>query len=267
MKKLTGIFLASAAVLLTACGPSNDTTATAEAPAPAPAEVRKIVVGLDDNFPPMGFRDEKNQLTGFDIDLAREATKRLGLEVEFKPIDWSAKEAELHGKRVDVLWNGLTITEERKKHIKFTKPYMSNHQIIVVAQASDIQTKADLAGQVVGAQEGSTAVDAIKKEPEVFESFKELKTFGDNVTALMDLSAGRLHAVVLDEVVGRYLADKREGEYRILEENFGTEDYGVGVHLEDTELHAQLDKVLDEMKADGSAGRIATQWFGADIIK
>jgi len=267
MKKLTGIFLASAAVFLTACGPSNDAPAKAEAPASKPAQVSKVVIGLDDNFPPMGFRDEKNQLVGFDLDLAREATKRLGLEVEFKPIDWSAKEAELHGKRVDVLWNGLTITEERKKHIKFTKPYMANHQIIVVAESSDIQTKADLAGKVVGAQEGSSAVDAIQKEAAVYESFKELKTFGDNVTALMDLSAGRLQAVVLDEVVGRYLADKREGEYRILEDNFGTEDYGVGVHLENTELHAKLDKVLDEMKADGTAGRIATEWFGADIIK
>lgn len=267
MKKLTGIFLASATVLLTACGPSNDTTETAKSAAPATAEVRKIVVGLDDNFPPMGFRDEKNQLVGFDIDLAREATKRLGMEVEFKSIDWSAKEAELNGKRVDVLWNGLTITEERKKNINFTQPYMANHQIIVVAQGSDIQNKADLAEKVVGAQEGSSAVDAIQKETQVYESFKELKTFGDNVTALMDLSAGRLDAVVLDEVVGRYLADKRKGEYRVLEDHFGTEDYGVGVHLDNTELHAQLEKVLDEMKQDGTAGRIATQWFGADIIK
>src|SRR5690606_13847786 len=104
-------------------------------------------------------------------------------------------------------------------------------------------------------------------EADVFESFAELKTFGDNVTALMDLSAGRLHAVVLDEVVGRYLAEKREGEYRVLDDDFGTEDYGVGGHLENTELHAKLDKVLDEMKQDGTAGRIATEWFGADIIK
>jgi len=265
MKKLTGILLASAAVMLTACGPSNDTT-TAEADS-APAAARKIVVGLDDNFPPMGFRNEKNELVGFDIDLAREAFKRLGNEVEFKAIDWSAKEAELNGKRVDVLWNGLTITEERKKNINFTQPYMANHQIIVVANASPIQSKADLAGAVVGAQEGSSAVDAIKKEAEVFESFKELKTFGDNVTALLDLSAGRLDAVVLDEVVGRYLADKREGEYRVLEENFGTEDYGVGVRLDDNELREQLDKTLAEMKQDGTAGRIATEWFGADIIK
>ncbi len=265
MKKLTGILLASAAVMLTACGPSNDTT-TAEAES-APAAARKIVVGLDDNFPPMGFRNEKNELVGFDIDLAREAFKRLGNEVEFKAIDWSAKEAELNGKRVDVLWNGLTITEERKKNINFTQPYMANHQIIVVANASPIQSKGDLAGAVVGAQEGSSAVDAIKKEAEVFESFKELKTFGDNVTALLDLSAGRLDAVVLDEVVGRYLADKREGEYRVLEENFGTEDYGVGVRLDDNELREQLDKTLAEMKQDGTAGRIATEWFGADIIK
>jgi len=265
MKKLTGIFLASAAVFLTACGPSNDAPAKAEAP--APAETRKVVIGLDDNFPPMGFRDEKNQLVGFDIDLAREAAKRLGIEVEFKPIDWSAKEAELHGKRVDVLWNGLTITEERKKHINFTKPYMANHQIILVPSASEIQTKADLAQKVVGAQEGSSAIDAIQKDAPVYESFKELKTFGDNVTALMDLSAGRLDAVVMDEVVGRYLAEKREGEYRVLEDNFGTEDYGVGVHLENTDLHAKLDKALDEMKQDGTAGRIATEWFGADIIK
>src|SRR5690554_5954545 len=174
MKKLTGIFLTSAAVFLTACGPADDTKATAETA--APAKPGKIVVGLDDNFPPMGFRDEKNQLVGFDIDLAREATKRLGIEVEFKAIDWSAKEAELQGKRVDVLWNGLTITEERKKNINFTKPYMANHQIIVVAANSPIQAKADLSGKVVGAQEGSSAVDAIKKEAEVFESFKELKT-------------------------------------------------------------------------------------------
>src|SRR5690606_29646285 len=95
---------------------------------------------------------------------------------------------------------------------------------------------------------------------------KELKTFGDNVTALMDLSAGRLDAVVLDEVVGRYLADKRKGEYRVLEDHFATEDYGVGVHLEDTELHAKLEKALDDMKQDGTAGRISTMCSRADII-
>ncbi|GAB3333204.1 amino acid ABC transporter substrate-binding protein [Bordetella tumulicola] len=215
----------------------------------------------------MGFRDDKNELVGFDIDMAREAAKRMGVEVEFKPIDWSAKEAELNGKRVDALWNGLTITEERKKNIAFTAPYMANHQIIVVAKDSPVQTKADLADRVVGAQDGSSAVDAIKKDDAVASSLKEIKLFGDNVTALMDLSTGRLDAVVVDEVVGRYLASKREGQYRVLEENFGTEDYGVGLRKEDTALLAKLDETLNAMKKDGSAAKIAQQWFGADIIK
>lgn len=262
MKKLSAVLLAS--TLLAACGDKAPQQAAAPAAAAAPV---KVVVGLDDNFPPMGFRDEKNQLVGFDIDMAKETARRLGLEVDFKPIDWSAKEAELNGKRVDVLWNGLTITEDRKKNIGFTAPYMANHQIILVAEASPIQNKADLSGQVLGAQEGSSAVDAIKKDEPTFQGLKELKLFGDNVTALMDLSAGRLNAVVVDEVVGRYLAAKRPGEYRVLIENFGTEDYGVGVRKDDTELLGKLDKTLAEMKQDGTSGRIATQWFGADIIK
>ncbi|KDD13201.1 ABC transporter, phosphonate, periplasmic substrate-binding protein [Bordetella bronchiseptica MBORD707] len=263
MKKITAVLLFSATALLAACGQGEDASSTASAPAAS----QKVVVGLDDNFPPMGFRDEKNELVGFDIDMAKEASRRLGMQVEFKPIDWSAKEAELNGKRVDVLWNGLTITEERKKNISFTAPYMANHQIIIVGSASPIKTKADLAGKVVGAQEGSSAVDAIKKDAPVAASLKEIKTFADNVTALMDLAAGRLDAIVVDEVVGRYLASKREGQYRVLEENFGTEDYGVGVRKDDTELLAKLDKTLASMKEDGTAGRIATQWFGANIIK
>lgn len=263
MKKLTATILVCATSLLAACG-QQDEPATQAA---ASTEVKKVVVGLDDNFPPMGFRDDKNELVGFDIDMAREVGKRMGVEVEFKPIDWSAKEAELNGKRVDALWNGLTITEERKKNIAFTAPYMANHQIILVAHASPIQTRADLAGHVVGAQDGSSAVDAIKRDEPVAASLKELKLFGDNVTALMDLSSGRLDAVVLDEVVGRYLASKREGEYRVLEENFGTEDYGVGLRKEDTVLLTRFDETLAAMKKDGSAARIAQQWFGADIIK
>ena len=246
MKKLTSLLMLSltAGALLAGCG-KNETAPAAQSAAPAaPA---KIVIGLDDNFPPMGFRNEKNELVGFDIDLAREAAKRLGIEVEFKPIDWSAKEAELNGKRVDALWNGLTITEERKKNIGFTTAYMENHQIIVVPANSAVKTKGDLAAKVVGIQDGSSAIDAVQKDP-IAGSFKELKKFGDNVTALMDLTTGRLDAVVLDD-------------------HFGTEEYGVGTRKDDTELLAKLQKAMDDMKADGSAARISTEWFGKDIIK
>ena len=255
--------------LLVACGKKEEAAPAAEAVAPAPvaAAPAAIVVGLDDNFPPMGFRDEKNELVGFDIDLAKEAAKRMGVEVTFKPIDWSAKEAELSGKRVDVLWNGLTITEERKANILFTTPYLENRQIVIVLDKSAIQTKADLADKVVGVQDGSSAVEAIEKDEATAKSIKELKKFGDNVTALMDLSAERLNAIVVDEIVGRYYTAKKPGEYRVLEENFGTEDYGVGTRKDDTELMAKLQKAMDDMKADGAAATISTKWFGKDIVK
>lgn len=231
------------------------------------AEQKKIVVGLDDNFPPMGFRDENNQIVGFDIDMAKEAAKRAGLEVEFKPIDWSSKEAELNGKRVDVLWNGLTITEKRKESIAFTKPYMENHQIIIVNANSPIKSKADLAGQVVGTQDGSSSVEAIEKEAAVLQSFKELKKYGDNVAALMDLKAGRLSAVVVDEVVGRYYIAKKPGEYTVLTDHFGAEEYGVGLRKDDKQLLEKIQKALDDMKQDGASAAISQKWFGAEIVK
>ena len=269
MKKQISLLVVAlvAGVLLSGCGKKEEAAPAAAAPAATPVPAAAIVVGLDDNFPPMGFKDEKNELVGFDIDLAKEAAKRIGREVTFKPIDWSAKEAELSGKRVDVLWNGLTITEERKANILFTKPYLENRQIVVVTEKSDIKAKADLAGKVVGVQDGSSAVEAVQKDEAAAKSIKELKKFGDNVTALMDLSAGRLDALVVDEVVGRYYTSKKPGEYRVLDENFGTEDYGIGTRKDDTELMAKIEKAMDDMKADGSAATISTKWFGKDIVK
>ena len=235
-------------------------------PALAQAAPQKIVVGLDDSFPPMGFRDDKHELVGFDVDLARAAAAKLDMDVEFKPIDWDAKEAELNGKRVDVLWNGLTITEQRKENIAFTKPYMENHQIVIVKADSDIQNKADMAGKTVGAQNGSSAVDAIEKDEATADSFKSLKKYGDNITALLDLEAGRIDAVVLDEVVGRYYTAKKPGEYRVLDENFGAEEYGVGVRKDDTELLTKLDDALDALKASDAGAEISEKWFGKNIF-
>ena len=267
MKKTSLLLVAlMAGAFMIGCGKKEEPAKPAAAPAPAPAAAA-IVVGRDDHFPPMGFRDEKNEIVGFDIDLAKEAAKRLGVQVTFKPIDWSAKEAELSGKRIDVLWNGLTITEERKANILFTKPYLENRQIVVVTGKSPIKTKAELKGKVVGVQDGSSAVDAVQKDEKAAKAIKELKKFADNVTALMDLSAGRLDAIVVDEVVGRYYIAKKADEYRVLDEHFGTEDYGIGTRKDDTDLMNKIQKAMDDMKADGTAATISTKWFGKDIVK
>ncbi len=110
---------------------------------------------------------------------------------------------------------------------------------------STIKTKADLAGKVIGIQDGSSAIDAVQKDP-IAASFKELKKFGDNVTALMDLTTGRLDAVVLDEVVGRYYTAKKPNDYVVLDDHFGTEEYGVGTRKDDTALLAKLQKAMDD---------------------
>ena len=121
----------------------------------ATAQKGKIVIGLDDNFPPFGFHDESGELVGFDIDMAKEASKRLGMEVEFKPIDWDSKETELKSKKIDAIWNGLSITPEREQNILFSRPYENGPQILLVKNDSPIQGKADLAGKIVGTQQGT----------------------------------------------------------------------------------------------------------------
>lgn len=257
------------ACILAACSGKTDSSS-----APAASDSHQtgqtgtttVVVGLDDNFPPMGFRDDKNELVGFDIDLAREAAKRAGFVAEFKPIDWSAKESELKSKRVDMLWNGLTITPERQQNMQFSKPYMENHQIIVVRPDENIKTKADLNGKVVAVQDGSSAVDAVNADTAA-KSFKELKKYGDNITALMDLGAKRVDAIVVDEVVGRYYVSKKKDDYVILNDNFGTQEYGVGFRKDDSSLQQKFQKALDSMKEDGTSAKIAEKWFGQDIMK
>jgi polar amino acid transport system substrate-binding protein len=86
----------------------------------------ELIIGVDDKFAPLGFRDDDNNLVGFDIDYAEAAAKEMGKKVTFQPIDWSTKESELNSNRIDLIWNGYTITDERSKKVMFTKPYLEN---------------------------------------------------------------------------------------------------------------------------------------------
>ncbi len=225
-----------------------------------------FTVGLDDSFPPMGFRDEQHEIVGFDIDMAKKAAEKMGVSVKFQPVVWSGVIMELENKNIDLIWNGMSITEERLAKIAITKPYLENKQIIVVKKGSEIKTKADLAGKKVATQAGSSGADAVKKETEVYNSFKELVEFGNFTEALLDLSTGRVEAVVVDEVVGRYYVAKKPELYSIIEDNFGTEQYGVGARKEDTAFLNELQKALDSMNDDGTAKAISEEWFGSDIV-
>lgn len=227
-----------------------------------------LVVGLDDTFPPMGFKDENGEIVGFDIDLAKAMGEKLGKPIEFQSIDWTMKETELNSGNIDFIWNGYSISDERKEKVDFSVPYLKNRQIIVALADSEINTKADLAGKVVAAQTGSTAIDAIEAEPEVLATFKDGKpvTYESNNDVLMDLEAGRVEAAVADEILVKYYISKRGAEkFKILDEDFGEEEYGVGMRKGDTTLVEAFNKAYDELKAEGTLAEISTKWFGEDI--
>lgn len=233
-------------------------------------ESKKIVVGLDDSFPPMGFKDEKNEIVGFDIDLAKEVAKRLGREVEFKAIDWNSKEAELKSGRVDILWNGLDITDKRKENMLFSEPYMDNRQIVFVAKNGKVAVagEADLAGKTIGTQSGGTTEEYFENKPELKASMKEVKYYPDYINAFMDLENGRLDAVVGDEIIGRYYISKHPDEIQAIDTVIGTVSrFGIAFRKDDQKLRDEVQKVFDEMKADGTVAKISEKWFAKDITK
>ncbi len=166
---------------------------------------KKLIVGLDDSYPPMGYRDEKNEIVGFDIDLAREVASRMVLEVVFQPIDWDSKELELNSGKIDCIWNGMSITPERLENMFFSKPYIANQQIVVVPSGSGITTIEQVIGKKIGLQKGSSSLDALMASP-IYEQVKnDVTEYPDNVSVFMDLQAGRVDAFVVDSVVGRYI--------------------------------------------------------------
>lgn len=224
-----------------------------------------LVIGIDDKFAPMGFRDENNKLVGFDIDYAKAAAEEMGMKAKFQPIDWKTKESELSSGRIDLIWNGYTITDDRKKKVLFTKPYLENAQVVVTLADSKIGKLADLEGKIVGLQGLSSAADALAANP-VSSKVKNVTEFADNVMALNDLKSGRLDAVVIDEVVIDYYMTKEEGTFKVLDETLAPEQYGIGVKKGNEELLEKLQKALDKMNENGKAAEVSNKWFGEDKI-
>ena len=152
----------------------------------------------------------------------------------------------------------------------FSDPYMDNRQIVFVKKGNDqgITSEADLAGKAVGTQAGSTAEAYIDKTEGMKDGFREFKTYGDYVSAFMDLENGRIDALVCDEIVGRYAMSKQGDKFDALNVTVGpVSQFGFAFRKDNTELRDKVQKVFDEMVKDGAASKISEQWFGADLIK
>ena len=224
----------------------------------------KMIVGFTE-YPPMGFK-ENGEITGFDIDIAKEVAERLGVEAEFVYIDWDAKVLELNGKNIDMIWNGLTITADREKEILFSKPYFDNRIVIIILNGSGIDQIADLSDMKVGVELQSSGQAAVEGN-DVFASIDELVKYTTITEAILDLKAGGIDAIVADEIFARYAVSKEADQYQVASEVFNSENYGIGFRLEDVALRDKVDAIIDEMAADGTAAEISMKWFGEDLLK
>lgn len=242
--------------LLTGCGNFN--------------KAEKIVVGIDEEFPPMSFHDEKNILVGFDIDLAREAAKRIGIEIEFKPIIWDCKREEITSGKIDLIWNGLDITEERSEYMIFTKPYMEDRQIILVRKGydKDIYSEEDIAGKIIGTQAGSTSDDYINRNEYLKNSLKGYKTYKRFNEVVEALRNDEIEVLICDEMIARYEMKSHPDDFELLNVRIGdVAEMVVGFRKDEVELRDKVQTVFDEMIKDGTAREISEKWFQADLIK
>ena len=219
---------------------------------------------MDDSFPPMGFRNEDNEIVGFDIDVAKEVCKRLGVELKIQPISWEAKEQELNSYNIDCIWNGMSVTEERAKIMSLSNAYLKNNMTFVVKNESGINSLENLKGKTIGVQAGSSAEELLENS-EMYKDFKDVITYSENLTAFMDLEINQIDAVFLDDIVANYYIASNNKDYKVLEEGLEAEEYAIGFRKEDVELRDKINDILSEMKKDGTLGEISTKWFGKDI--
>lgn len=254
---LTGVLAAG----LCACGAGKEAAATAD----TTTEDNKVfTVGFDQEFPPMGFVDEKGEFTGFDLELAAEAAKRMGMELKLQPIAWDAKDMELESGTIDCIWNGFTMNG-REDGYTWSKPYMNNTQVFVVGADSDIATLDDLAGKTVEVQADSSAEAALKDMADLTASFGAFQTTPDYNTAFMDLEMGAVDAIAMDIIVAGYQIEQRQNNCVILEEAIASEEYAIGFKKGNEALRDKVQTALEEMASDGTMTEISNKWFGEDV--
>ena len=259
--------LLASLALMAGCGNNDVQDGDADADGQDAAK-ETLVVGLDDAFAPMGFRDEQGNLVGFDIDLATAVADELGMQVEFKPIDWNAKEMELKAGTIDCVWNGMSITPERQENMALTNKYLNNKIVLMALADSDIDVTSakELADLKIGTQVDSSALQMLMAN-EAYESFKDnISEYETYDTAIMDLKAGRVDVIAVDQVLGEYTNNNLGGEMKECTYSLGDDYYVIGFEKSNTELR---DKVNDAIKAlidNGKAAEISSKWFGKDIV-
>jgi len=231
---------------------------------------KSITVGFDNTFVPMGFEEKNGNYAGFDIELAKYVSKKLGITVHFQPIDWDMKETELQNGTIDAIWNGYSATDERRVKVAFTIPYMQNTQVLVVKKTSGIHSVEDMTGKVLGAQNGSSGMLDFEEHPEVLKNRVkggDADQYQSVNEAIIDLRNDRIDALLIDRVYADYYLTT-EGiadEYDTIPSGFESESFAVGVRPADKKLLEALNKAFKELYQEGIFQQISQKWFGEDV--
>lgn len=260
LKKLIMIAASSLLLIVTSC---TNNKATADDSLQRVLDSKQLVLGLDENFPPMGYTDESGEIVGFDIDMAQEVCDRLGVTLVKQPIEWDAKEDELNNGRIDCIWNGMSVSPEREASMCLSKPYLRNELVLVVTSDSDIYSVQDIKDKKIGVQSGSTTQDVIS----VSELAKEntIVTLNDNLDLLQNLKQGDVDVTLIDSVNAYYYISMSDERFFVLPDSLKDEVLAIGFRKGDKALCDKVQDIISDMKADGTLKDISTKWFGSDI--
>lgn len=230
---------------------------------------KKITIGFDNTFVPMGFKNEQGENVGFDIDLANAVFAEYGIEVDWKPITWSMKEAELDNGTIDLIWNGYSVTEERKQKVLFSDVYMETEEVLIVKKDSGITKLSDMTGKIIGAQAASSGYEAFISNPKVLKDIvkdKDAAQYPTFTQAFIDLENNRIDALLVDKVYANYyLAQKDETEnYHVISADLESGDFAVGARKSDVTLVKNINQGFKKLYKDGKFQEISEKWFEED---
>ena len=223
----------------------------------------KMVIGYT-VFAPMNYTDENGDFVGFETEFSKAVCEKLGVKAEFQEIEWESKETELNSGNIDCIWNGMTITDERKANMSITIPYMENRQVLIV-KASDVDKyKASVDGAKVVAEAGSAGEDLAATD----EFAKALFTPVDSqATALMEVKAGTADIAIIDYTMagGSVGEGTSYADLKIVDNDYESEEYGVAFRKNSSATEA-VNTAMRELKEDGTLDAIAEKYGLRDLI-
>jgi cystine transport system substrate-binding protein len=224
----------------------------------------QITVGLEGTYPPFSFQNDKGELSGFEVEFAQVLAKELGVKANIIPGKWDGLLASLESKRVDVVINQVTISEERKKKYNFSTPYTySGIQILTKKEnAANYRSMADLSGKKVGIGLGSNYEQWLRENTKGVD----IRTYDDDHTKYQDLNIGRTDAILVDRIAALDLISKTSG-LALGGEPLSKQEAGVAVRKSDEELLKAINAAIDILKKNRTLSALSVKWLGADITK